>query len=453
MSNGGCGNCAGKVDAMRIDARGWRLWLRRGLLAITDQGLMSGSNFVLSIVLARWLSAEQYGSYALAFSIFFFLSAAHQALLLEPMSVLGTAQYRDRRREYTGALLWLQGAFSLVLLAVVAAAASVTIAVGNANIGMALFGLAVAAPGILLFWLARMACYVEFSPARAAAGAVLYSVLLLGGAAALSGAHAISPFRVFLVMGGAALVVAVSLLASLRPAVLCSKALLRDALGRHWRYGRWALGSSLVIWAPGNAFYAITSAFLGIGSAGAFRALMNLTFPVTHSSNALSLLFQPQLSRRASDLGAGATVKPVMRIAALYACGALLWLGIVAAATHRIWQLLYGGHYQDASGLAVLALAGAVFQVAAYAPAVGLRALQSPSTVFAAYSIAAGACLLGGIPATRLWGLPGAVASFSGVMLFAFVATLLLYLHKVRGAGAKPEAHPAPEPALAAEAS
>jgi len=107
MSNGGCGNCAGKVDAMRIDARGWRLWLRRGLLAITDQGLMSGSNFVLSIVLARWLSAEQYGSYALAFSIFFFLSAAHQALLLEPMSVLGTAQYRDRRREYTGALLWL----------------------------------------------------------------------------------------------------------------------------------------------------------------------------------------------------------------------------------------------------------------------------------------------------------------------------------------------------------
>ena len=34
-------------------------WVTKGGLAIVDQGLMTGSNFVMGIVLARWLPAEQ----------------------------------------------------------------------------------------------------------------------------------------------------------------------------------------------------------------------------------------------------------------------------------------------------------------------------------------------------------------------------------------------------------
>ena len=58
-----------------------RRWIRGGILAVVDQGLMSGSNFALSILLARWLTSEQYGAYAVALSIFFFVSTVHQALL------------------------------------------------------------------------------------------------------------------------------------------------------------------------------------------------------------------------------------------------------------------------------------------------------------------------------------------------------------------------------------
>jgi len=47
-----------------------RGWIAKASLAITDEALISGSNFALSIVLARWLNAEQYGAYALAFSLF-----------------------------------------------------------------------------------------------------------------------------------------------------------------------------------------------------------------------------------------------------------------------------------------------------------------------------------------------------------------------------------------------
>ena len=49
-------------------------WVTKGGLAIVDQGLISGSNFLIGILLARWLMPEAYGAFALAFSVFLLLS-------------------------------------------------------------------------------------------------------------------------------------------------------------------------------------------------------------------------------------------------------------------------------------------------------------------------------------------------------------------------------------------
>src|SRR5690242_19498314 len=97
-----------------------RVWLRKCLLAVIDQGLISGSNFLLAILLARWLPAEQYGAYALSFAVFVLFSFLQQGLFLEPMSVFGPSTYQKSQREYLGSLLWLQAALAaLILIAVV----------------------------------------------------------------------------------------------------------------------------------------------------------------------------------------------------------------------------------------------------------------------------------------------------------------------------------------------
>src|SRR5258708_19591078 len=72
-----------------------------------DHGLISGSNFLLGIVLARYLGPEQYGAYALAFSTFMLLSLIHHALAMEPMSGFGPSLYRKTLRDYLGLLLLL----------------------------------------------------------------------------------------------------------------------------------------------------------------------------------------------------------------------------------------------------------------------------------------------------------------------------------------------------------
>src|ERR1019366_3825617 len=59
-------------------------WAGKGSLALLDQGLISGSNFLIGILLARWLVPEQYGAFSLAFSVFLLLSYVYHSLLSEP---------------------------------------------------------------------------------------------------------------------------------------------------------------------------------------------------------------------------------------------------------------------------------------------------------------------------------------------------------------------------------
>src|SRR5438552_11188189 len=125
-------------------------WLWKGMLAFAEAGLISGSNFFTGILLARWLSAEQYGAYAFSFSIFLLCASLYQALLLEPMSVLGPSTYFGREREYLGALLWLHGFIGLTITIVLGATALLLrIMTAHGDVVEAMAGLAVASPFIL----------------------------------------------------------------------------------------------------------------------------------------------------------------------------------------------------------------------------------------------------------------------------------------------------------------
>src|SRR4029079_18767744 len=106
-----------------VAVRSSRPWFAKAFFAIVDQGLISGSNFALGILLARWLGAEEYGAYAMAFAISVLLSWVYQSLLLEPMSVFGPSAYRDKLRGYTGTLIWIHVAIAFATFLLLGAGA------------------------------------------------------------------------------------------------------------------------------------------------------------------------------------------------------------------------------------------------------------------------------------------------------------------------------------------
>ena len=57
-------------------------------LSLADQAIVSGGNFVVTILLARWLSTGDFGKFAIIWLMLLFASAIQQALVIAPMMTL-----------------------------------------------------------------------------------------------------------------------------------------------------------------------------------------------------------------------------------------------------------------------------------------------------------------------------------------------------------------------------
>jgi O-antigen/teichoic acid export membrane protein len=394
-----------------------------------DQALISGSNFLVGILLARWLPPDQYGAYALAFSTFLLVSLSYQALLLEPQSVLGSSTYLDSPRQYLGALLWAHGALGLaafVILGVWAGAAHALSRPGN--LSGALAGVAFAAPCILLFWLARGALYVRQAPQHAVTGALLYCFLVLGGLLVLFRRGLLSPFAAFILMGLGALTASAVLLLQLKPSLKLGRsgAVLSRVTRQHWIYGRWALASSVVSWIPWNIHYALLSHFSSMAGAGGLRALFNLMLPLGQACNAFSLLLTPYASRAHAQDGAASVDGLTWKITSLFAGGAVCyWAVIILLRTYAL-RFLYAGKYDALAQFVPWLAIASVLWTAAYGPAVVLRAKQTPALVFCAYCASGAIALIAGPPAIRAFGLEGTIRAVTLSSAVALAVALFL---------------------------
>src|SRR5208283_4080267 len=143
----------------------FRKWFAKGGLAVVDYGLISGSNFLLGILLARWLSPREYGAYALSFSFFILAGFLYQSLLLEPLSVFSGTLFRDNLRGYLKTTLWIHWELSLAMCLLLGTAAVVTSVIGHSPVlAVALAGMTVATPFILMHGLAKRSFYLRLSP-------------------------------------------------------------------------------------------------------------------------------------------------------------------------------------------------------------------------------------------------------------------------------------------------
>jgi O-antigen/teichoic acid export membrane protein len=392
----------------------WWPWLQRGALASIDQGLVSGSNFILTVMLARWLPISHYGGYALALSMGVLITIVHQALLLEPMSVLGAARYGDCRREYLAVLDRINAGFSVaagLLLAVLAVCARLMHASGGLpeNLG----AMALSIPGTLRFWLVRGGCYLELAPGPAAVASLGYCVLALCGAWTLNFVGGISAASVLLWTGAAAWIGAFILRFRFKAASPPKDRSpnLRDVWREHWRYGRWALAATPVTWIPENISYAFASTCLGIAQAGVLRAMINLVVPATQLATSLSRLLNPYLSDKARRLGRRGARTGVTKIELLFATIGISYAAVLLCIHRRVFHLLYGSRFGESGDFVAWMGVVAFFYLVLYGPMVGLRAIQSPASVFVAYSGAAVVMLAVGFPLTSRYGLRGTIVS------------------------------------------
>lgn len=405
-------------------------WAGKGGLALLDYGFYSGANFLLGILLARWMPAEQYGAYALAFSIFILVTFLYQALLLEPLSVFSGTTYRSNLRGYLKANLWLHWGVSAVICLLLGGTAVAAKVWWHSPVSALAFGgMTAATPFILVNALARRSFYLKLSPGPAAFGSSFYCASAVAGSFIVYKLGWLSAFSAFLVMGFAAmvggLIMVIQLNAKLEPAT--SHLQLRETWAKHWEYGKWALGTCIVGWIPTYVYIPLVSKFSGLAVAAELRALMNLGGPVLQTYAALSMLFLPYAARIHGEQGSRGATALTRKLAFLFVAGAIAYWMVLIPLRRPLFQLLYAGKYLDSQSLLPLFAAETIIWSAALGPAIVLRAMEYPRSLFFANAAASVIAIVFGIPATRYFGLSGVIWSMViANVLYVIVAFIML---------------------------
>jgi O-antigen/teichoic acid export membrane protein len=338
--------------------------VRPGVLALADQVVVSGCNFLTALFLARTLDSDAFGHYTLAFLVCLFLSGLHRAVFTQPMAVL---QDRDRP--------WLQLARARALL--------------EAHwVAIPVAGLLVAACGLFLYAdvcliaaaILFLACLFLQETARRffyACGAhqlalwndvISYAgqLLLLLPLAALG---YLSPASAFLAMAASSLLAFVLALRRIErahpePGVDLS---VTEVIEEQWPLSKWLLATVLAIWGAGQ-LYPFLLAPLGAVAVATFSVclnLLNLLGLVTQSvANCVPGSAAAILQRH----GKAAFRRDLLRTSLLAGCAGGVFVVAVGWLSEPVLHLLYGGRYDSAANIlrtlsigAACSLMGTVF--------------------------------------------------------------------------------------------
>jgi O-antigen/teichoic acid export membrane protein len=398
-------------------------WIGRGAWAIADQALFALANVLLNVLLARWLTPVEYGAFAVGYSLFLFIGAFHTALLTEPLLVFGPGKYADQPRTYLSLLLrghWMLTAAGSLLLIM---AGLVLRYNGIRPLSQALLGLALATPFSLLMWFSRRAAYVRFQARLATIASAGYLVLLLAGLIGLAGFHLVSIFSAMLTLSVAGAISGLWLMKSIHRALPDEEESITPmpVVTDHWRYGRWASATSVLMWVPLNLFFVVLSILVNFEATGAFKALSNLVLPLLQANAALGSLLLPAMALRVRN---HEQFKKLLRTSLLlFAAGACIYSLLIGAFGGELVHLIYGGRYDSRANLLRLLLLIPLLDGAMVVLSNALRSLERPDRVFWAQLAVVLFLLTAGVEATRLSGLWGATG---GLVAAELLGTIVL---------------------------
>jgi O-antigen/teichoic acid export membrane protein len=385
-------------------------WGGKIAFSVADQAILSGSNFALNILLARWLSPAEYGVFALAFTVFTFVFGFHNALILEPMSVLGSTRFSERFPQYLGNLIWLHIALTGGIAVLIAFAASIC---QDQTFSNALWAIALAIPFILLFWLFRQAYYLQSKPTWSVLSSLIYAAVLFSGLIILSQRQWLSGFSAFLVMGMAGAIASILgwFLLEIRlnrVLPISSHSELAQIGYQHWGYGKWVVGSNLLFWLSNGIFLPLAGAFAGLEQVGALRALQNLTLPMDQMLTVMSMLLLPWASKQRQRHGTKRLEKVTWAIALIFTAVSGIYILSILFAGQEIITFLYG-QKQYTSYLWLIPFLAGTFALSAVSQglAIGLRAAERPNDMFKIRCWGTLVTLTCGVYFASAWGLYG----------------------------------------------
>ena len=248
---------------------------------IFTQSMLSATNLLISVWIARVNDKAEFGLYNLAVNTLAIFLNLQNGLVNSPLTVILPDQKGEDRDILLAGLglgQWLVAVPATLLLVIGA------LVFGLADDGLGrvrwVFPLLLAAPAQWLREFVRVLHYNELRVLRVIRMDAAYILATLAGMLALHLAGLLDSTRVLLVIGIACLASgALGLRSTGLAALRASRAWIRLAFRRTWPYSRWALVGITATSVQANAHVYLTSALLGLAGTADIAAARTLLVP------------------------------------------------------------------------------------------------------------------------------------------------------------------------------
>jgi O-antigen/teichoic acid export membrane protein len=365
----------------------------------------------MTVLLARWLSPSEFGAFAVAFAVFLFVSGLYNALVLEPLTVIGPSQYGANLNAYfRGQLAVHIVVVGLLSLLAVSGGAVLLYLRPASPLGVAIIGGGLALPFLLLLWLARRMCYIVHRLTGALCGSTFNLAFVLAGLFIAKRTGFLTPFTAFMVAAVGSLLAGVSLLFVARirftdksPGIHWCR-----ILGENWSYGKWVTGSALLNSFTTHVQTILVSAYLGLYAAGIFRAMQVPMLGLTQILTASGPLILPAFARDFAQAGMADLRQKAILTSILLGTLTFILVAGLALLSAPLEKVLYGGNFSSYALLMPVLGVVPACTASCIGCAMAMRAIQQPQFDLIANLLSAPASLVSALCLLPKLGIMGA---------------------------------------------
>ena len=365
----------------------------RDVWAIADQALISGTNFLTMVLVARALGPADFGTFTLVYSALLFANILQVALVTQPHNVLGTGRRAADYPAYTASCGVAQ---LLLVLAEAATALLAGLAARHAHWPAATLIFALV-PAIVAWQLQEFVRRVLYTEGRHA-GAFANDLISYGGQTLLIGAlwlldvlasrGSISAGHRWLTGESAIYALAVTSAAAAGVGIWqirgsLSRRISLAALRENWQFGKWLAGAEVLTWCSSLHMYLYLAAvLLGTTATGDLKAAQVLFGPTRVLAYYLDTVLPIKFARTLIAGGEVAMHHKLRRVLARVAGPLAAYCLLVALLARPVLRLTFGSQYAGAATVLVLYSGYAMLTYLQMIIAASLKAKRQTHLIF-----------------------------------------------------------------------
>ncbi len=397
-----------------------------------DQALLSGTSFVLNVLLIRFLSIEEFGIYVIIFSFLLLASSVHGSLITAPVAVIVSKMNDTKARRYVGNLNYSQMALSLFIALIMYIASVVFVLfelLSEYQEGLSYLSF------VCFFYLGQL--YIRsvlLSRLRMLAvlqNDALYVLTQLLIVIFLIGNDKLSVNSAILAIGLSALISYIFGVYQCVDFISYKQVSLKQGSKVNFEHGRWLLGAALVTWIRTNILNYIALYFVGPIAPAVLRATQTIYGPINLILVSVESFIPQMLSKAYSSLGVVGLSSLMRKFTVILFLGVMFYCLIVSLFAGELLLNVYGEKYLGYESIVWVLAIQYIFIVFQTVNSIALRVLDVTSKIFTISILEAFITILPGLLLVYFFGLEGAIIwkLLSTVLLASM--TYFIYLKSI----------------------